>query len=69
MLNRPSWASRSNSRSALDDRAIDAARNTLGEAGFAAAWEAGRRLTLDEAVTEALALTESIAADLAARNR
>jgi predicted ATPase/DNA-binding CsgD family transcriptional regulator len=40
---------------ALFDRLAAAARASLGEAAFAAAWEAGRALTLDEAVAEARA--------------
>lgn len=37
------------------DRAITAVRATLGEKTFAAAWENGAALTLDEAIAEALA--------------
>jgi tetratricopeptide (TPR) repeat protein len=36
------------------ERALAVARAQLGEAAFAAAWAAGRRLTLDEAIAEAL---------------
>jgi predicted ATPase/DNA-binding XRE family transcriptional regulator len=41
--------------------AIDAARTALGEAGFAAAWEAGSRLPLEGAVAEAAALVAPFA--------
>jgi DNA-binding CsgD family transcriptional regulator len=43
------------------------ARARLGEAGFSAAWEAGRALTLDQAASEALAVAEAIRDDLARR--
>jgi non-specific serine/threonine protein kinase len=36
------------------DRAVAAARDTLGEAGFAAAWAEGRTLTLERAIGYAL---------------
>jgi hypothetical protein len=36
------------------DRAVAAARAQLGEDGFAAAWEAGRALPLEQAIEEAL---------------
>ena len=35
-------------------RTVDGARSALGEAGFAAAWAAGRALRLEEAIAEAL---------------
>jgi tetratricopeptide (TPR) repeat protein len=38
----------------------DAARIALGDAAFEAAWAAARALTLDEAITAALALVEAI---------
>jgi non-specific serine/threonine protein kinase len=38
----------------LDD-ALTAARSNLGEQAYAAAWEGGRQLTLDDAVSEAMA--------------
>jgi DNA-binding NarL/FixJ family response regulator len=41
----------------LHDRARGIARAALGDAGSAAAWAAGRDLTPDEAIAEALALT------------
>ena len=37
------------------DRAIAEARTALGEVAFAAAWEAGRALTWEQAVEYALA--------------
>jgi tetratricopeptide (TPR) repeat protein len=37
---------------------VEAARAALGEKAFTAAWEAGRRMTLDEAVSEALTFAE-----------
>jgi tetratricopeptide (TPR) repeat protein len=43
------------------ERAIDAARGALGEQGFAAAWEAGSRLPLEDAVAEAEALVARFA--------
>ena len=39
------------------ERVVAAARAQLGEAAFAAAWAAGRQLTLADAVAEALAET------------
>ena len=36
------------------DRQAAALRTTLGEAAFAAAWAAGRALTLDQVIAEAL---------------
>ncbi|HET7035884.1 MAG TPA: BTAD domain-containing putative transcriptional regulator [Thermomicrobiaceae bacterium] len=44
-----------NYRAQLYDPAVDAARGRLGEVAFAAAWDAGRRLTQEAAVAEALA--------------
>ena len=38
------------------ERAVVAVRDTLGTAAFAAAWDAGRALTLDEAIAEATSL-------------
>ena len=43
----------------LHEQAKGGIRHALGEAGVVAAWEAGRHLSLDEAIAEALALTES----------
>jgi non-specific serine/threonine protein kinase len=42
---------------AVHERAIAAARAALGEAAFAAAWAAGRALTPEQAIAEALALS------------
>jgi predicted ATPase len=42
-----------------DQQAIQAAREALGEEAFTAAWAAGRTLSLDQAVSEALAFAES----------
>ncbi len=39
------------------DEALASARQALGEAGAAAAWDAGRALSLDDAMTEALAVS------------
>ncbi len=39
---------------------VFALRKALGEAAFTAAWDAGRALSLEEAVTEALALADAI---------
>ena len=44
------------------DRAIAPARTRLSEPSFAAAWAAGRALPLDQAVAEALAVAEAVAA-------
>jgi hypothetical protein len=44
------------------ERDIAVARSQLIEADFEAAWVAGRTLTLEEAVAEALALAEELAA-------
>jgi predicted ATPase/class 3 adenylate cyclase len=41
-------------------RAIDTARAALGEESFAAAWEHGRRLSREQATTEALQTAESL---------
>jgi predicted ATPase/class 3 adenylate cyclase len=41
-------------------RAIDAARAALGEESFAAAWAHGRRLSREQAMTEALQTAESL---------
>jgi non-specific serine/threonine protein kinase len=41
------------------DRAVAAARAVLGDERFAAAWEAGRALSLEHAVAEALALADA----------
>ena len=41
-------------------RAIDTARAALGEEAFAAAWEHGRRLSREQATTEALQTVESL---------
>ncbi len=46
------------------ERALAALRAELGEATFAAAWEAGRALTRDVAIEEALALAGSAAASV-----
>jgi tetratricopeptide (TPR) repeat protein len=43
------------------DRAVAAVRATLGEAAFEAAWAAGRSLSLDQAIAEALREPEPIA--------
>ncbi len=43
---------------AMVDADADAARQALGEEGFAAAWEAGRVMPFDEALAEALALAD-----------
>jgi predicted ATPase/DNA-binding SARP family transcriptional activator len=43
-------------------RTVDGARSTLGEATFAAAWAAGRALTLEDAIAFALAHDSSSAA-------
>jgi tetratricopeptide (TPR) repeat protein len=42
-----------------DEQAVQAAREALGDEAFAAAWAAGRALSLDQAVSEALAFAES----------
>lgn len=44
-------------------RAVEATRASLGEAGFMAAWEAGRALPLELAIDEALSFAESQAPD------
>lgn len=44
------------------ERALADARTQLGETAFHGAWEVGRRLSLDEAVADALAITDAIAA-------
>jgi DNA-binding CsgD family transcriptional regulator len=49
---------------AVYDRAIDAARSMVGD-DFAAAWNAGRALSMAEATTEALALLDEIAGQVA----
>ena len=36
------------------DHTMGAARTLLGEVGFAAAWESGRGLSINAAITEAL---------------
>jgi hypothetical protein len=41
-------------------RAIDAVRAALGEESFAAAWDQGRRLSREQATTEALQTAESL---------
>jgi hypothetical protein len=41
-------------------QAIDATRATLGEEAFAAAWAHGRRLSREQATTEALQTAESL---------
>jgi len=46
----------------LDDQAA-AFRLELGDGAYAAAWEAGRALSLDEAVAEGLALADALADD------
>jgi hypothetical protein len=40
---------------------VAAVRQTFGEEAFAAAWEAGRNLPIEQAVTEALALANKLA--------
>jgi predicted ATPase len=47
------------------NRDVGATRMALGEAGFAAAWAAGRALTLEQAMAEALALVVLLAGDRA----
>nr|MBA2277512.1 hypothetical protein [Chloroflexia bacterium] len=42
------------------EQAVASARAKLGPSAFDAAWDAGTRLTLDEAVAEALAMTQAI---------
>jgi non-specific serine/threonine protein kinase len=44
------------------EQAWEAARTALGEERFAAAWEAGAALSLDEAIAEATALAQSLVA-------
>ncbi|MGH2534460.1 MAG: LuxR C-terminal-related transcriptional regulator [Thermomicrobiales bacterium] len=52
---------------AIHDRGVAAVRKQMGEATFAAAWDAGRTLRLDDAVTAALSVaTEAAAMDPAA---
>ena len=46
------------------ERYVDAVRAALGDESFAAAWDAGRALRLDEAIAEALALAQELAAEL-----
>jgi non-specific serine/threonine protein kinase len=46
------------------DRAVAATRAALGETAFAAAWAAGRGLPMEEAVNEALALADELAASV-----
>jgi tetratricopeptide (TPR) repeat protein len=46
------------------DRAVAATRTTLGDTAFAAAWAAGRTLLMEEAVNEALALGDELAASV-----
>ena len=41
---------------------LSALRDELGVSAFAVAWEAGRALSLDEAVAEALDLADALAA-------
>jgi non-specific serine/threonine protein kinase len=48
---------------AVYDRAIHATRAELREADFAAAWDAGRALSLAEAVTDAFAALDEIGSD------
>lgn len=50
-------------------RLLDRARRALGEAAFASAWEAGRRLALDEVVAVALATGQAPAAGQAEPTR
>jgi len=45
------------------DEAAAGFRLELGASAFAVAWEAGRALSLDEAVAEALALADALADD------
>ena len=47
----------------LHDRGVAETRAALGEAAFAAAWQAGRALPLDEAVADALGLADELAAE------
>jgi len=49
------------------DRAISAARSALGAGAFAAAYEQGQAMTLEEAVEDALSLAEAIPAATPAR--
>ena len=42
------------------ERALAAARAQLGEEAFAAAWAAGRALTLEQAIAEALARRKAL---------
>src|SRR5262249_14457503 len=42
----------------IHDRTVEATKEALGAEPFAAAWAAGRRLTIDEAVAQALAIDE-----------
>jgi hypothetical protein len=45
------------SERALYERTVVAARSALGEDAFAAAWEHGQALPLEQAIAEALAKT------------
>jgi non-specific serine/threonine protein kinase len=51
------------------DQTLEPARRALGEGLAAAAWQAGYALTPDEAVTEALAITDLASKDGAGANR
>lgn len=46
---------------AMADVDAAAARQALGEEGFATAWEAGRAMLMEEAIAEALALANQVA--------
>ena len=49
------WTSRDRSNAEEYERAVRGAREALGEAGFAAAWAAGRALSPNQAIAYALA--------------
>jgi tetratricopeptide (TPR) repeat protein len=53
------------SEQARVDQTVATVRESLGEAAFATAWEAGRALSLGEAVIEALAVTRVVAGETA----
>jgi hypothetical protein len=48
---------------AWQDRAVERAQTTLGDKRFAAAFEAGRTLAMDEAVTEAQGLAAALGSE------
>ena len=45
---------------------MDTARQALGEEGFAAAWETGETMPLDDAIVQAVAFLDTVKHDRAA---